>query len=376
MNCLDKYMIKNFFIRLKGPEFSISLIFLGLGLLVLVCGAHNYKTHSMADIRALTSPSHSEPEVSFERLHSMFASKGSAPKEYVTFDQGNILYSRPIARDMNFGSEVRFRVENGSGLDFKKAEPADFGIIAQNNLFSPDRKAWEPSPENEQNDEPATVKRAGIDPDKLKLYGITRSQDRKMALVHYPSARDTTGNLFISEGESVHLNHGGKEEAFRVVAISKESITVESAGDSFQIGLFSHQRQEKVASGTDRMSVVIGGTSEPVQIASLDQNLVAQAHSNIKTPTQRKHLDTSSSGIVETSPAQSSLQPGADQLTDESSGQPKKVSLDEFIQHLKEGGSREQEEHSGLAEDLERQVAQGTMRRVDTPFGPIYRPVR
>ena len=362
-------MIKNFFIRLKGPEFSISLIFLGLGLLVLVCVAHNYKTHSMADIRAISSPSHSEPEVSFERLHLLFASKGSAPEKYANFDQGNILYSRPVAGSKDSGSEVRFRVKTGSGHDLKKAEPADFEIIAENNLFSPDRKAWKPSPENEQNEEPATVKRAGIDPDRLKLYGITRSEDRKMALVHYPSPRDKTGNLFISEGESVHLNHGGKEEAFRVVAISRESITVESAGDTFEVGLFSRQRQEKGASGADRMSVVIGGTAEPVQIASLDQNLVSQAHSNISRPTERKHRDTSSSGTVVTSPAQSSLQPGAEQLTDESSRQPEKQSLEE-------GGSREQEEHSGSAEDLERQVAQGTMRRVDTPFGPIYRPVR
>jgi hypothetical protein len=260
-------------------------------------------------------------------------------------------------------------VAKGSELEFKKAEPADFGIIAQNNLFSPDRKAWKPLPENEQNEEPATVKRAGIDPDKLKLYGITRNEDRKMALVHYPALRESTGNLFVNEGEAVHLKHGGKEEAFRVVAISKESITVESAGDTFEVGLFSHQRQEKVASNADRMSVVIGGTAEPVQIASLDQNLVSQAHSNTKTPTQRKHRDTSSSGTVVTSPGSSPLQPGAEQLTDESSRQPEKVSL-------QEGGSREQEEHAGSAEDLERQVAQGTMRRVDTPFGPIYRPVR
>ncbi len=362
-------MIKNFFIRLKGPEFSIFLIFLGLGFLVLVCGAHNYKTHSMADIRALSSPGHSEPEVSLERLHSLFASKGSSPEKYANSDQGNIQYSRPIDRDMNFGSEVRFRVAKGSGLEFRKAEPADFRIIAQNNLFSPDRKEWEPQPGNEHKDEPEAARRAGIDPDKLKLYGITRSEDRKMALVHYPSARDKTGNLFISEGEAVHLNHGGKDQAFRVVAISRESITVESAGDSFQIGLFSHQRQEKVASGKDRMSVVIGGTGEPVQVASLDQNLAAQAHSNIKTPTQRKHRDTSSSGTVETTPASSQLQPGADQLTDESSGQQNNASLEE-------DGSGDQGEHSGSVEDLERQVAQGTMRRLDTPFGPIYRPVR
>jgi hypothetical protein len=362
-------MIKNFFIRLKEPDFSISLIFLGLGLLVLVCGAYNYKTHSMADIVVLSSPSQSEPEISLERLRSLFAPKELAPEKYADSDQDNILYSRPIAGSRDFGSEVRFQVENGSGHDFRKAEPADFGIIAQNNLFSPVRKEWEPLPGNEHKDEPAAVKRAGIDPDRLKLYGITRSEDRKMALVHYPSSRDKTGDMLIIEGESVHLNHGGKEEAFRVVAISRESITVESAGDTFEVGLFSHQRQEKVASGTDRMSVVIGGTAEPVQIASLDHNLAAQAHSNIKTPTQRKHRNASSSGTFETSPAQSPLQPGAEQLTDESSRQPEKESLEE-------GGSREQEEHSGFAEDLERQVAQGTMRRVDTPFGPIYRPVR
>jgi hypothetical protein len=323
----------------------------------------------MADIRALSSPGHSEPEVSFERLHSLFDSKGSVPEKYANFEKDNLLHSEPRAGHKDSGSEVRFRVENGSGLDFRKDEPADFGIIAQNNLFSPDRKAWKPSPENEQNDEPEAVKRAGIDPDKLKLYGITRSEDRKMALVHYPSWRDKAGNLFISEGESVHLNHGGKDEAFRVVAISSESITVESAGDTFEVGLFSHQRQEKVASGADRMSVVIGGTAEPVQIASLDHNLAAQAHSNKNTPTQRKHRDTSSSGTVVTSPGSSPLQPGVEQLTDESSRQPEKVSLEE-------GGSREQEEHNGSAEDLERQVAQGNMRRVDTPFGPIYRPVR
>jgi len=66
--------------------------------------------------------------------------------------------------------------------------------------------------------------------------------------------------------------------------------------------------------------------------------------------------------------------PDSEGTDQEASGdQPQARGLPELLQKMREGASQGgQAQDSG---DMETRVQEGTMRKIDTPFGPIYRPV-
>jgi hypothetical protein len=332
---MDKIMIKDFFVRIKGPHLFLSLIFLGLGVIVLALGVKEYKEYSQREIRNSETSARQEPNLSPEELQAMFGTSGDPAGD-------------------------------------------EFEVVAEKNLFSPDREAWEPPPPRDDQVEDKPVRTQRINPKEFKLYGVTFAGDEKTALIYYQRLPESSRNRLVSEGETIYQERNGGDAAFKVVSIEAESVTLEASGDSFEVGLFSHERQVVQKNNQDRISVVIGGTSESIDTASLGgASRPADAASNAEAAGRESRpgsgSQASGSASDQTLPAPD--KPEAEESSDEPGEQPQsRGGLPELLQKMREGASQGgQAQDSG---DMERQVEEGTMRRVDTPFGPVYRPVQ
>ncbi len=320
--------MKKKFTWVKGPGLFISLIFIGLGLLVLTLSFMEYREHARMDIETISHPGGSGSEVSAEQLMSMFATRKSVIDvvEDVSGKYFMSLYqkAREHPPDQKSGHKVRFRVDRSSDIFSREIMLADFDVIVDKNLFSPDREAWKaPLTVDDPQDTPPTATRSRIRPQEVQLHGVINSQGQKMALINHQKLPEQSRSRLVSEGETVYLNRKGDDEKFEIIAIERESITVSAGGDTFQVGLYSHRRQELAAS-----TVMDAEKIKPEQMA------------------------------------------------DDTSRQTQEEALPKFMQRMREGASGEQAGQPGSTQDLERQVEEGTMRRVDTPFGPLYRPIR
>ena len=315
-------MIKRIFVKIKGPHLFMSLIFLGLGLVVLGLSVRGYKEHSQKEIVASETAARLDSGITAEELHVMLGAS-------------------------------------------RVSSPEGFEVVAEKNLFSPDRRAWQPPPPRDDQEEQVPARAQRVNPREFRLYGVTFSGDEKMALVYYQRLPENARNRLVSEGETVYHERDGGTEVFRVASIGTEAVTLEANGDSFEVGLFSHERQKIQTGAEDRISVVIGGTSDPVSVSS-----------------QTAPPGASAPGKPSPSPAPGkSLQhpqdSGAETPDEDSTDRPQPGSLPELLQRMRESAGQGGE-HPGSqtrVQEMEVKVQEGTMRRIDTPFGPIYRPV-
>ncbi len=343
-------MIKDFFVRIKGPHLFLSLIFIGLGFIVLALAVKGYKEYSQREIRTTQSQPRHDSNLSQEELWAMFAVSGDPA--------GN-----------------------------------EFEVVARKNLFSPDREAWTPPPPREGEEEASPVRARRINPGEFKLYGVTFAGDEKMALVHYQRLPQNSRNRLVSEGETVYQERNGGEAVYRVVSIGAEAVTLEANGDSFEVGLFSHERQNVQSAGEDRISIAIGGTSRPA-----DTVQASPAQEPEATPAPEPSEATSASEPSEAGPTEarpsapdSGQDPGAEQGQTPTAGQsppdtsdhgrptsggpddqPGEGGLSEIFQRLREMAG--QTAGSQTPGDTQSSGQQRDMQQIDTPFGSIYRP--
>jgi len=137
---MDKFMIKDFSARIKGPHFFLSLIFLGLGFMVLSLSVKAYIDYSQKEILFSDVSDSHDPELSPEDLMVM--------------------------------------------LDVSTEASVDsFEVVARKNLFSPEREAWEPPPPMNGQEQTAPVRSRRVSAGDFRLYGITFFKDEKMALI-------------------------------------------------------------------------------------------------------------------------------------------------------------------------------------------------
>ncbi len=319
---MDKVMIKSIFVRIKSPQFFLALIFLGLGFVVLALSVKGYKEFSQREINVTEVSAGQDPDLSAQELQAMFG----------------------ISRE-------------SSGQEFE--------VVVEKNLFSQNREAWQPPPPKDDQEEESTSGPRRVNPGDFKLYGITTSQDEKMALVHYERLPEDSRNRLVAEGETVYYERDGGEEIFRVASIEANSVTLEAQGESFEVGLFGHDRENTQTQDQNRMNVVIGGTSKPVNTSS-QEGVVQPASSDAdsgsgKEPSGKKTPDS----------------PEKDGTADDPQEQSQPGGLPELLKKLRQGAGQgeDQPETQQGQQDMEAQVQEGNMRRIDTPFGPIYRPV-
>ena len=111
--------------------------------------------------------------------------------------------------------------------------PAAFKNISEKNIFSPDRKEFPivlPA---------AEMKKPSVRPN-VTLYGVALGEAFTSALVSNPNRRTDRG-----ERESMSVKVGDKVGEYTVSKILGDRITLESAGDSFDVLLYDPARQKK-----------------------------------------------------------------------------------------------------------------------------------
>jgi|GEM_PF-1598671 len=374
-------MLKDFFSRIKGPDLFITLIFMGLGLLVIALGVREYKEQSQITMEFSSPSSSSDPNISFHQLHSLFGPKDNS-SAYIEIIGDNNFLSPDLESGENFqklssGHKVRFRVEHLEAIAPGDIATDDFDIVVRRNLFSPDREAWDPPLiSGELQKETGPDRKSPIGPKEFKLHGVINRQNQKMALIYYSGLPEQSRNRLVNEGETIYLDRNQKDDAFKIIAIENESVTVSSGEDTFKVGLYSHERQHTESSEPYRISVVIGGTADRVNVLPQKRPLSGDSLSGQDMAPQELSAITPFS-----EPPQAVPDSGNEiMLTDGDAADPyhetEQESTPRFLQRMKENATTEKKEHSVSIEDLERQVHEGTMRRVDTPFGPLFRPIR
>ncbi|MDZ7761348.1 MAG: hypothetical protein U5L00_13990 [Desulfovermiculus sp.] len=285
-------------------------------------------------------------------------------------------------RQESSGQEVGSLFKNPQDLQDTSLE-----VIAQKNLFSPERKAWQPpapkdSEKNEeenqesQDDRRASQRLQRIDHSKIRLHGTTITDTDKMALMFMDPFESKHKYRLAREGE-VLRDEGERGEwlYYTVVSIHPNTVGLEiSGGESFQIGLFDHQREKRKAQSkkTDRIQVVVGG-KEPKEGSA--QRTGPKAGE--QEPDESSQPGSSQEAEGNATPQGSSppdSEPGQDQGPDqEESSQPR--GLAEVLKQLGQRQKSQESPGSLSSEERERRVEEGSMKKVETPFGTIYRPV-
>ncbi|MFN2343848.1 MAG: hypothetical protein ABR542_10850, partial [Desulfonatronovibrio sp.] len=212
--------MKKIFERIKGPHLFLLMIFVVLGLMMLALSVRGYKEYSQQKIGSPETRGEGGSELTMEELRSML----------------------DVSRDIPAG---------------------DIDVVARKNLFSPERTAWEPPPAKEDSEDQAPPRRHRINTSEFRLYGITSDGKQKRALIYYQRLPEKSRNRLVVEGEAVYQERHGGDEVFRLVSIDDKSVTLEASGENFEVGLFSHDRQQVNLSGS-KIAVSIGGTGEEV----------------------------------------------------------------------------------------------------------------
>ncbi|WP_459939103.1 hypothetical protein [Desulfonatronum parangueonense] len=243
---------------------------------------------------------------------------------------------RPVPGHFHGGSElppimdqkVEQLLSRNGMVDMERYVP-----IVADNLFSPERRPWTP---------PLTVGAPPPPPStpplrtsNIRLYGTQVSSQNRVGIFYFGDLSGNNKHRLLREGERVWDGEAGDGPSFEVVSIEKENaILVDTSGRSFEISLYDHHR---VAARRD-------GELPPGQ----------QGPTIISSPSAR-HKDQA--GIVSPSTFQ------GDRSTSEgdSSAEPQDAPppLIPIQNH----------------EEMEQLVEEGKMRKIMTPFGPIYRPI-
>jgi hypothetical protein len=208
---------------------------------------------------------------------------------------------------------------------FERRQPGkeEMAVIVEKNVFSPRRTAWapppppEPAPEEPEAPEPPPppppAKRDGVE-----LRGTAMVGDTRTAMVHFKTFNPPE-TLILREGAAAKSKSAQKPE-FTVVRIEPDKVMMkDAAGAEFQVGLYDHPRQ--VASQAPAQAPAVVSTAAPAAPA----------------PTGSVAGEASAGSIVGKTP-------------------PKNLSPAEV--------QRERNEQL---------VKEGKMRKINTPFGPVYR---
>lgn len=131
-----------------------------------------------------------------------------------------------------------------------------YGVVADKNLFSPDRAEVKP-------DAPGTA-RPDISKKKIFLYGVVTMNGQKQALVNHPVAGETPAARTQTEDRWVKV--GDIIGNLRVAEIEKEKVVLSGGGDRYELLLHDESkpaaRTQPVKQTSAAPTVVVTG-SEP-----------------------------------------------------------------------------------------------------------------
>lgn len=199
-------------------------------------------------------------------------------------------------------------------LLFERRQPGkeEVAVIVEKNVFSPRRAAWAPPPPPEPKPEEPEAPKPPPPPakrDGVELRGTAMVAGERTAMVHFRPFNPPE-TLILREGAVAKPKSGPGPEFTMVRIESDKVIMTDAAGAEFQVGLYDHSRQ--VASQAPAQPQAVVSTTAPAASA----------------PT---------SSVVGEAPK-------------------KELSPAEVQQ-----------------ERNEQLVKEGKMRKINTPFGPVYR---
>jgi hypothetical protein len=197
---------------------------------------------------------------------------------------------------------------------------SQFSAVAEKNLFSPDRTAWAPPPPPPKTEPDQEAEEPPPPPGshRIRLYGTTISPSEKTALLYFERFSSKQKHRLVAEGETVS-DDGEKARGgeFVLQSVKKDAaILTDKDGHEIVVGLYDHER-----------------TDPP--------------------PPPKPAADP------KPSPTQPPGQPVAAESQPPSAGEP----------------IRRMEDIPDSKEEREQLAKEGRLRRISTPFGPVYRPV-
>lgn len=201
------------------------------------------------------------------------------------------------------------------GLLFERRPPGkeEVAIVVEKNVFSPRRTAWAPPPPPETKPEEPEAPASPLPPPKrdgVELRGTAMMADVRTAIIHF-RLFNPPETLLLREGTVAKPKQGEGPE-FVVERIEANKVIMkDSAGAKFQVGLYDHARQ-----------------------------------------TEAPQAPAQSQAVVSTAPAAASA-PASSVVGEAPKGEPSPAAV-------------QQERNEQL-------VKEGKMRKINTPFGPVYR---
>lgn len=206
---------------------------------------------------------------------------------------------------------------------FTSPEVADlneFDLVVKKNLFSPDREPWQSVVEENSNEPTDSVQEFSLNPNEFRLYGTAISGEERSALVYYQRLPQKYRHRLIKEDEPVYELPEGGSEVFRIREIQDDLVVIEAGNQEFEVSLFGHERQTQKTSPS--------------------------------VPTSESDMDST---------------------TQETDTEPQAMpGLPEILRQM--GQEERGMSPEKTQEELDKEVEEGTMLRLDTPFGPVYRP--
>ena len=139
-------------------------------------------------------------------------------------------------------------------------EERAYELLVRQNLFSPERQAYEPETDEEQSaPEPEGPKISGH---QVMLYGVIITEGHKTALVNNPGGKP-------GEGRFQWVKVGQAMSNLKVTAIHPEEIVLNDGSEQYQV-LLSEKKQPSPGKNIDKDSgpKVISGGSSPQKVRS------------------------------------------------------------------------------------------------------------
>ena len=154
--------------------------------------------------------------------------------------------------------------ESGAASSIKEKrsllEERAYELLVRQNLFSPERQAYDPETDEEQSEpEPEGPKISGK---KVMLYGVIITDGRKTALINNPGGK-------LGDGKFQWVEEGQMMSNLEVMEIHPEEILLNDGSQQYQI-LLSEKKSRKSRGQADKGSgpVVVSGGSSPQKIRS------------------------------------------------------------------------------------------------------------
>ncbi len=219
-------------------------------------------------------------------------------------------------------------------LETTNPGPARYSIIAEQNLFSPDREAWmppQPKPDPPKEEEPPPP--SPTNRNDVALHGTYLSGGEKRAILSFRHFRSAPKSRILTEGQEARDEDGNARISYTVKEIHEDRVELEdSRQQTFSVGLFDNKKSSPQATQQKTtIEVEQGAIAGPVASAS---------------------ASTGDGGGSSASSAQKKGQGGdGDALST--------ADVNRMDQ-----------------EDKDRLVEEGKLRKINTPFGNVYKPVK